>query len=85
MSAPININMLLTKDISNKFFDYIYPWGETLAYIAWKIRASYCHTIQATPGKYLFFRDMIFNLASFIDWKVINTGKQRQAEIDNVR
>ena len=35
------LNMLVTKDIDNKIFDYIYPWGETLASIAWVIRASY--------------------------------------------
>ena len=28
---------------------------------------------------------MIFNLASFIDWRVITTGKQRQAVFDNFR
>ena len=26
-------NMLVTKDIDNKVFNYIYPWGETLYYI----------------------------------------------------
>ena len=29
--------MLVTKDLDNKVFDYIYPWGETLASIAWTI------------------------------------------------
>ena len=29
------LNTLVTKDIDNKVFDHIYPWGETLAYIAW--------------------------------------------------
>ena len=59
---------LVTKYLSNKVFDYTHPWGETLAYIAWPIKASYQRTIQDTPGKYVFGRDMIFNLASFIDW-----------------
>ena len=31
--------MIFTKDINNKVFDYLYPWGETLAYIAWAIIA----------------------------------------------
>ena len=30
-------NALVTKDIYNKVFDHIYPWSETLAYIAWEI------------------------------------------------
>ena len=62
------LNMLVTKDISNKVFDYIYPWGETLEYIAWEIRASYHCTIQATPGQAFIGRDMIFNSKSVIDW-----------------
>ena len=57
------LNMLATQDLYNKVFDYIYPWGETLSYIAWTIRASYHSTIQATPGQYVFDRDMIFNIA----------------------
>ena len=31
-------NMFVTKDIDNKVFDYIYPWGETLASTAHSIR-----------------------------------------------
>ena len=34
------LNMLITKDLDNKVFDYIYPWGETLAYVAGEIRHS---------------------------------------------
>ena len=35
------LNMLINKDLDNKVFEYIDPWGETLAYIAWEIRTSY--------------------------------------------
>ena len=62
------LNMLLTKDIYNKLFDYIDPWGETRGYIAWAIRSSYHPTIGSTPDKYLFGRDMIFNLTSVVYW-----------------
>ena len=55
--------MLFTKDIDKKVFDYIYPWDETLAYMAWAIRASYHRTIMATTGQSLFGRYMLFNLA----------------------
>ena len=77
------LNMLVTKNISNKVFDYIYLWYETLAYIECAIRASYHHNIQATPCQDEFGRDMIFNLASAVDWRVITAGKQRQVDIDN--
>ena len=56
--------MLVTKDIYSKVFKYIDSWGETLAYIAWVIRASYHRTIMATAGQDVFGRDILFNLAS---------------------
>ena len=45
------LNMLITKDIDNKVFDHIYPWGETLPYIAWAIKAYYHRTIMYTSGQ----------------------------------
>ena len=57
------LNMLVTKDLDNKVFDYIDPWGETPSSIAWDIRASYHRTIKATPGQYVFGIDMLFKLA----------------------
>ena len=77
--------MLVNKDLDNKVFDHIGPWGETLAYIAWAIRASYHRTIMDTPGQYVFGRDMLFNLASVVDWKFLTATKQHQVDIDNVR
>ena len=44
------LKMIVTKDIDNKVFDYIDPWGETRSYIAWTKRASYHRKIMATPG-----------------------------------
>ena len=57
------LNMLVTKDIDNKVFIYIGPWGENLASIAWAIRAYYHRTIMATQGQAVFDRYMLFNLA----------------------
>ena len=64
----VTLNMPVTKYLANKVFDYIYPWGETLASITWVIRASYHRTIKATPGQAVFVRDIIFNLASVLEW-----------------
>ena len=33
------LNMLVTKDLDKKSFDYIDPLGENTAYISWAIRA----------------------------------------------
>ena len=79
------LNMTVTKDIDNKLFDHIDPWGETLAYIAWTIRYYYHCTIIYTPGKSVFGRDIIFNLASVIYWRVITAAKHRQVDIVNVQ
>ena len=49
-------NMLVTKDLDTKAFDYIDPWCEILAYIAWAIRASYHCTVLATPGQAVLAR-----------------------------
>ena len=51
--------MLATKDIDEKVIDYIYPWGETLASIAWGIRVYYHQTIGDTPGQNIFVREML--------------------------
>ena len=51
-----------TKYFNYKVFEYIYPLGETLAYIAWAIRSSYHHTIMATPGQAVFGINMLFKL-----------------------
>ena len=79
------LNMLVTKYLDNRVFYYIYPCGETLASIAWEIRASYPRTIMAAPVQYVFGIYMLFNLASVVDWRVATDAKQRQVYIDNVR
>ena len=79
------LNMLVTKDLAKKVFNYIDTWGETLASISWPTRDSYQRTIQATSGHSVIGRDMIFNLTSVIDWRVITAGKKRQVDMHNVR
>ena len=61
------LNMLATKDLNNKIFEYIDSWGETLVSIAQVIRASYRRTIIAMPVQSVSGRDMLFNLMSLID------------------
>ena len=74
----------MIKYIDNKVFDHIDPWGETLASIAWVIRASYPRAIVSTPGQAVFGRDMQFNLTSVVDWWVVIAAEQQQVDIDNV-
>ena len=67
--------MLVTKDLDNKFFEYIDPWIEILAYIAWARRAYYHCIVEAKPRQAVFSRDIIFNFVSFVEWKVITAKK----------
>jgi hypothetical protein len=78
-------NMIRTKDLSNRVFDYIDPWGEIISSIAWAICASYHSIFGATPAQLVFGRDMIFNIKTIVDWKTITTRKQKQILKDNER
>ena len=72
------LNMLVTKDLDDKVLNHIDPWGETLAYIAWGIRAYYHRTIMDTPDQAVFGGDMLFNLASVVEWRVVTAVNQQQ-------
>ena len=65
---PVIHNMLVTKDIGNKLFNYIEPWSENLASIKWSIRASYHHTIWSTPDQSALGIYMILKTVSLVDW-----------------
>ena len=69
------LNMLVTKDLDNRVFNYTYPWGETLSSIAWYIRASYHRTIIVTLGQAVSGRDMLFNLAAVVYWRVVTSKR----------
>ena len=78
-------NMIVTKGLDDKVFDLIYLLGVTLASIVWVIMDSCRHIIMVTPGQSVFGRDMLFNLASIIDWRVVTTTRNLQVDIDSVR
>jgi hypothetical protein len=78
-------NMICTKDLHNRVFDYIDPWGEILSTIAWAKRASYHSMLGATPVQLVFRRDMIFNIKTIIDWRMITAHEQKQVIKDNLR
>ena len=50
--------------------------GKIIASIECIIRAYYHHTNQATPSQAVFGIDMILNLVSVLDWRVITVEKQ---------
>ena len=77
--------MFDNKDLDNKSLYYIYTWVETLAFIAWAIIFSYHRTIGSTPVQDVFGTDMILNLVSVFDWRVVTAKEQKKIDIDHVR
>ena len=64
-------SMLKTKNLTEREFDVVDPWGEILASIAYAIRCSYHRTLQATPGQLVFGRDMLLDISFSPDYKNI--------------
>ena len=75
--------MLVTKDINNKVFDYIYPGGDPQPYISREKRNSYLRSLNSTVVQSVFHIYMIFNFLSVIDWKVISAKNNKQVKIDD--
>ena len=75
--------MLDTKDISNKWFGYIYTCDETLSCIEFSIRESYHLALKSTPVQSVFGMDMIFNLVSIFGCWATTNRNQQQVGIDN--
>jgi hypothetical protein len=78
-------NMFLTKNLKERTFDYIDPFGDILASIAWAVRASYNSSTNKTPAQLVFGRDMMFNLTSLVNWKELSIKKQRDVDKANLR
>jgi transposase InsO family protein len=61
-------SMIKTQQLEDQVLDYVDPFGEFLASIAWAIRSSYHRTLEATPAQLVFGRDMIFNIKTVVNW-----------------
>ena len=76
-------NILVTKDLDSKFYDFMYPWFKTLTYIVFDILYYYHLMLGFIPEKSVFGRYLLFNITSIIDWRVIMAKKQQQVNIYN--
>ena len=77
-------HMLVTKDLCEETFDYLDPFGQILASVAWAIRALYNSATDATPAQLVFGRDMLFNISTLVNWKSIATSKQANIDKANL-
>ena len=80
---PVLGNMLSTKNLQKYDFDYMDPWGEPLASVAWVICSTHHTTLQATPGQLVFGRDMLLNLKSVAGWEAIRLKKRDEGKNDS--
>ena len=78
-------HMLLTKNLKEKIFDYIDPFGSILASVAWAVRASYNSSTDSTPAQLVFGRDMMFNIQTLVNWKEMSLRKQKLVDKANLR
>ena len=76
--------MLLTKNLQEDVLDYIDPFGSILSSVAWEVRSSYNNNISATPAQAVFGRDMMFNLATLVNWKELSLKKQQLIDKANL-
>ena len=73
------------KDFDIKTFAHINTWGEIITSVAWSIIASHHTTFDSTPTHLVFGRDILYNLTSVIDWRVIRNRGGKQVDLDYTR
>jgi hypothetical protein len=78
-------SMIRTQQLEDQVLDYVDPFGEFPASIAWAIRSSYHRMLEATPAQLVFGRNMIFNIKTVVNWDLIRKRKQSQVDFDNSR
>ena len=78
-------SMLNIKYMSNVTFDTVSPWSKILTSIAYAVQWSYNITIQATPGKLVFGRDMLLDIDCQPNYKEVWIRKQTSISYNNKR
>jgi hypothetical protein len=62
---------LRTAEIDGRELDDKDPWGPVLSSAAYAIRSTFNTTLKATPGKFVFGRDMVLPIKFMADWGTI--------------
>ena len=70
-------SILKTNDLSNVMFDAVDPWINILISIAYSVGYSYHSMLQATPGQFVFGRDMILDIYFQLNYKQMWLRKQK--------
>jgi hypothetical protein len=76
-------NMLRAFELNERDLYPNNPWDELLQAFAYGIRSTYHTTLQASPGKLVFDRDMINDVRFQASWDRIKNNKQKIIEKSN--
>jgi hypothetical protein len=76
-------SMIKTQQSEDQILDYVDPFGEFLASIAWAICSSYHRMLEATPAQLVFGHDMMFNIKTVVNWDLI--CKRKESQVDFLR
>ena len=79
------VDMLRSKDLENYDPDQDNLWSDILASVAGAIRSIVHSTLEATQGKLVFGRDMIFQDTFKANWQAMHASKVRKAVQSNIR
>ena len=69
--------MLRTHELKDHTFDEIDTWGPIRQDIIWEVSSTYHITVHTSPGRFIFGRDMLFNIPCTLDWDGNQERKQR--------
>jgi transposase InsO family protein len=76
-------NSLRTFELEEKDLDTNDPSAPFLSAAAWAIRSAVHTTLDATPGKLVFGRDMLLPIQIKTDWARIRQCKQDMINVNN--
>jgi hypothetical protein len=78
-------NMLRALALEYRELDPDDPWNEFLQACAFGIRSTFHTTLQASPGQFVFGRDMIHDVRFQSNWDRIKNNKQKIISSSNKR
>jgi hypothetical protein len=76
---------LRTSEIDGREINEKDPWGTFLASAAYAIRSTFHNTLKATPGQFMFGREMVLPIKFMADWRAIEQQRQKEMGHNNRR
>jgi hypothetical protein len=76
---------LRTAEIDGREMDEKDPWGPFLSYAAYSISITFHTTLKATPGQFVFRRDMVLPIKFMADWGAIEQQCQKEMDRNKIR